>query len=121
MTVELVDRQKIRMGSAADRPMAARGGGGAIGAIAYWAEDRYTNEEQGRSRDLRRQLANAKVRGFSCSAVQPCSPNPEHSGQPTAHSTFLGPKWLSLNGSMPFHRAQKSLDFQGPTSSHLPS
>ncbi len=24
-------------------------------------------------------------------------------------------------GSMPFNRAQKSLDFQGPTPSHLPS
>ncbi len=23
--------------------------------------------------------------------------------------TFLGPKWLSPNGSMPFHRAQKTL------------
>ncbi len=27
---------------------------------------------------------------------------------------FLGPKFHSHNGSMPFHRAQKSLDFQGP-------
>jgi hypothetical protein len=34
-------------------------------------------------------------------------------------STFLGPKWHSPIGSMPFHRAQKSLDFQGPTPSHL--
>ncbi len=34
-------------------------------------------------------------------------------------STFLGPKWHSPICSMPFHRAQKSLDFQGPTSSHL--
>ncbi len=32
-----------------------------------------------------------------------------------------GPKWHSPNSSMPFHRAQKSLDFQGPTPSHLPS
>ncbi len=30
-------------------------------------------------------------------------------------STFLGPKWHSLMGSMPFYGAQKSLDFQGPT------
>jgi hypothetical protein len=29
--------------------------------------------------------------------------------------TFMGLKWHSPNGSMPFHRAQKSLDFQGPT------
>jgi hypothetical protein len=36
-------------------------------------------------------------------------------------STFWGPKWLSPNGSMPFHRAQKSLDFQGSTFSHMPS
>ncbi len=28
---------------------------------------------------------------------------------------FLGPKWRSLNSWMPFHRAQKNLDFQGPT------
>ncbi len=27
---------------------------------------------------------------------------------------FLGPKWHSPIGSMAFHRAQKSLDFQGP-------
>jgi hypothetical protein len=27
-------------------------------------------------------------------------------------STFLGPKWHSPNGSRPFHRAQKSLDFK---------
>jgi hypothetical protein len=36
-------------------------------------------------------------------------------------STFLGPKWHSPNGLMPFHRAQKSLNFQGPTPSHSPS
>ncbi len=30
-------------------------------------------------------------------------------------STFLGPKWHSAIGSMSFNRAQKSLDFQGPT------
>ncbi len=34
--------------------------------------------------------------------------------------TFLGPKWHSPNGSMLFHRAQKSLNFQGPTPYHLP-
>jgi hypothetical protein len=34
---------------------------------------------------------------------------------------FLGPKWHSLISLMPFHRAQKSLDFQGKTLSHLPS
>jgi hypothetical protein len=34
--------------------------------------------------------------------------------------TFLGPKWHSHDGSMQFHRAQKSLDFQWPTPSHLP-
>jgi hypothetical protein len=28
--------------------------------------------------------------------------------------------WLSSNGLTPFHRAQKSLDIQGPTLSHLP-
>ncbi len=28
-------------------------------------------------------------------------------------STFLGPKWHSTNGSMLFHRAQRSLYFQG--------
>ncbi len=28
--------------------------------------------------------------------------------------SFLGPKWLLPIGSMPFHRAQKTLDFQGP-------
>jgi hypothetical protein len=35
-------------------------------------------------------------------------------------STFLGPKWHSPNGSIQFHRAQKSLDFQGPTPSQCP-
>ncbi len=34
---------------------------------------------------------------------------------------FLGPKWHSPSGSMTLHRAQKSLDFHGPTPSHLPS
>jgi hypothetical protein len=29
--------------------------------------------------------------------------------------------FLRCNGSMPFHRAQKSLDFQGPTPFHLPT
>jgi hypothetical protein len=28
--------------------------------------------------------------------------------------SFLGPKWHSPIGSMPFHRAQKTLNFQGP-------
>ncbi len=28
-------------------------------------------------------------------------------------SSFLGPKWHSLIGLMPFHRAQKTLEFQG--------
>ncbi len=36
-------------------------------------------------------------------------------------SSFLGPKWHLPNGSIPFQRAQKTLDFQGPTPSHLPS
>jgi hypothetical protein len=35
-------------------------------------------------------------------------------------SGFLGPKWHSPFGSMPFHKTQKTLDFQGPTPSHLP-
>jgi hypothetical protein len=30
-------------------------------------------------------------------------------------SSFLSPKWHSPIGSMPFHRAPKSLDFQGPS------
>jgi hypothetical protein len=34
---------------------------------------------------------------------------------------FLGPKWHSPLGSITFHRAQESLDFQGPAPSHLPS
>jgi hypothetical protein len=34
--------------------------------------------------------------------------------------TFSGPIWHSPNGSMPFHRAQTSLDFQGLNHSHLP-
>jgi hypothetical protein len=29
-------------------------------------------------------------------------------------SRLLKPKWLSPIGLMPFHRAQKSLDFRGP-------
>jgi hypothetical protein len=28
---------------------------------------------------------------------------------------FLGPEWHLPIDSMPFHRAQKTLDFQGPT------
>jgi hypothetical protein len=34
-------------------------------------------------------------------------------------SSFLGLKWHSPIGLMPFHRAQKTLDFQGPAPSHL--
>ncbi len=30
-------------------------------------------------------------------------------------SSFLGPKWDSPIGPMPFYRAQKTLDNQGPT------
>ncbi len=36
-------------------------------------------------------------------------------------SSFLGPKWHSPIGSMTCHRPKKTLDFQGPTPSHLPS
>jgi hypothetical protein len=36
-------------------------------------------------------------------------------------SSFLGPKWHSPIGLIPFHRAQKTFDFKGPTPSHLPS
>ncbi len=35
-------------------------------------------------------------------------------------SSFSGPKRHLPIGSMPFHRAQKTLEFQGPTPSHLP-
>jgi hypothetical protein len=35
--------------------------------------------------------------------------------------SFLGTKWNSPTGLMSFHRAQKTLDFQGPSPSHLPS
>ncbi len=35
-------------------------------------------------------------------------------------SSFLGPKWHSPIGSMPFHRAQKTLNFQGPTVTEWP-
>jgi hypothetical protein len=34
-------------------------------------------------------------------------------------STYLSFKWNLPKDSMPFHRAQKSLDFQGPTPSNL--
>ncbi len=34
---------------------------------------------------------------------------------------ILGPKWHSPIGLIPFHRAQKTLNFQVPTPSHLPS
>jgi hypothetical protein len=43
----------------------------------------------------------------------PPSPPPPH--WRGGGATFLGSKWHSPNGSMPFHRAQKSLAFQGPT------
>jgi hypothetical protein len=36
-------------------------------------------------------------------------------------SSFVGPKRHSPIGSMPFHRAQKTLHFQGPTPSYLPT
>jgi hypothetical protein len=32
----------------------------------------------------------------------------------------LGPKWNSPIGSFPFHRAQKTREFQGPTPSTSP-
>jgi hypothetical protein len=35
--------------------------------------------------------------------------------------SFLGPKWHSPIGSMTLHRAQKTLELQGPIPSHLPS
>jgi hypothetical protein len=35
--------------------------------------------------------------------------------------SFLGPKWLSPIGSLPFHRAQKTREFQGPTPSNFPT
>jgi hypothetical protein len=35
-------------------------------------------------------------------------------------SSFLGPKWHSPISSMP-QRGQKTIDFQGPTPSNLPS
>jgi hypothetical protein len=35
-------------------------------------------------------------------------------------SSFLGPKWHSPIGSMPCYRTKSTLDFQGPTPSHLP-
>jgi hypothetical protein len=35
--------------------------------------------------------------------------------------SFMGPKWHSPLNLMPFHRFQKTLEFQGPTPSHLPS
>jgi hypothetical protein len=31
---------------------------------------------------------------------------------------FLGPKWHSPFGSMPFHRAKKTLEFQGRGTGH---
>jgi hypothetical protein len=54
-----------------------------------------------------------------------CVKNPLHrqvgGGWALEISTFLGPKWHSPTGSMPFHRAQKSLDSQGPTPFNLPT
>ncbi len=44
-----------------------------------------------------------------------------HSPVHNVLDAFLGPKWHSPIRSMLFHRAQKTLDFQGPTPSHLPS
>ncbi len=35
--------------------------------------------------------------------------------RPLKISTFWGPKWHSSNGSMPFNRAQKILNFRAPT------
>jgi hypothetical protein len=35
-------------------------------------------------------------------------------------NTVLGHKWHPPMGSMTFQRAQKSLDFQGPTPSNMP-
>jgi hypothetical protein len=32
-----------------------------------------------------------------------------------------GPKWHSPIGSLPFHRAQKTREFQGPTPSNFPT
>ncbi len=34
---------------------------------------------------------------------------------------FKGPKWNSPIGSFPFHRAQKTREFQGLTPSHFPT
>jgi hypothetical protein len=34
-------------------------------------------------------------------------------------SIFSGPKWHLSDGLMPFHKAQKSIYFQGLTPSHL--
>ncbi len=45
----------------------------------------------------------------------------ENQSQALFLSSFLGPKWHSLIGSMSFHRDQKTLNFQGPTPSHLPT
>jgi hypothetical protein len=34
---------------------------------------------------------------------------------------LTGPKWHSPIGSLPFHRAQKTREFQGPTPSNFPT
>jgi hypothetical protein len=44
--------------------------------------------------------------------------NPVRGGWALEILTFLGPKWHSPIGSMPFHRTQKGLDFQGRTPSY---
>jgi hypothetical protein len=36
-------------------------------------------------------------------------------------SSFLGHKWHSPIGWMPFHRTEKTRDFQGTSPSHLPT
>jgi hypothetical protein len=50
----------------------------------------------------------------------PALPPTEWALKPPSWS-ILGSKWHSPISSMPFHRAKKTLDFQGPTPSHLPS
>ncbi len=44
----------------------------------------------------------------------------EVGGRTLEFSSFLGPKWHSSVSSMPFHRAQKTREFQGPTPSYFP-
>ncbi len=58
----------------------------------------------------------------SSEAVDAMAERSESDVNTLIHSTFLGPKWPSpFNGWLQFHRALKRLDFQGPTSSYLPS